>query len=49
MDNPLAPAFLGTLEAALVEAATPALAYRLSKSALVRLCQREASAWGARG
>ena len=49
MDNPLAPAFLDTLEAALSEPATPTLAYRLSKAALVRLCQREASAWGARG
>ena len=49
MDNPLTPAFLDTLEAALTEPATPALAYRLSKSALVRLCQREARAWGARG
>lgn len=49
MDNPLAPAFLDTLEAALPEPAAPALAYRLSKSALIRLCQREAGAWGARG
>lgn len=49
LDDPLKPAFLDTLEAALVEPATPALAYRLSKSALIRLCQREARAWGARG
>ena len=49
LDDPLKPAFLDTLEAALVEPATPALAYRLSKSAVIRLCQREASAWGARG
>ena len=49
LDDPLAPAFLDTLEATLVEPATPTLAYRLSKSAVIRLCQREASAWGARG
>ena len=49
LDDPLAPGFLDTLEATLVEPATPTLAYRLSKSAVIRLCQREASAWGARG
>lgn len=49
LDEPLAPDFLDTLEAALGEPATPTLAYRLSKSALIRLCQREAGAWGARG
>jgi NAD(P)-dependent dehydrogenase (short-subunit alcohol dehydrogenase family) len=49
LDDPTAPAFINTLEAALGEQATPTLAYRLSKSALIRLCQREARAWGARG
>jgi len=49
LDDPLAPAFLDTLEGALGEPATPTLAYRLSKSALIRLCQREARAWGTRG
>lgn len=48
MEDPLGPAFLDTLEAALTEPATPSLAYRLSKSALVRFCQRQAGAWGAR-
>lgn len=49
MADPLAPAFLDTLESALGEPATSGLAYRLSKAALVRLCQREVSAWGGRG
>ncbi|MGW8205214.1 SDR family oxidoreductase (plasmid) [Sphingomonas bisphenolicum] len=49
LDDPLAPAFLDRIETAPDEPATPTLAYRLSKSALIRLCQREARAWGAQG
>lgn len=49
LDDPLAPDFLDRIEAALDEPATPTLAYRLSKAALIRLCQREARAWGLRG
>ena len=49
MDDPLAPTFLDTLEAALTEPATSSLAYCLSKASVVRLCQREARNWGAHG
>lgn len=46
LDNPLAPAFLDELEAALDKELTPTLAYQLSKNTLNRLCQRSAWAWG---
>ena len=49
LDRPLEPDFLAVLEAALTEPATSALAYQYSKWALIRMCQRLASAWGARG
>jgi NAD(P)-dependent dehydrogenase (short-subunit alcohol dehydrogenase family) len=49
LDRPLEPGFSERLEAALREPPTPALAYQLSKFALVRMCQRNAAAWGARG
>jgi NAD(P)-dependent dehydrogenase (short-subunit alcohol dehydrogenase family) len=49
LEQPLAAGMPDRLEAVLGEAATPAQAYVLSKSGLIRLCQREAAAWGARG
>lgn len=49
LDEPLRPGFLATLEAALGEPATPVLAYRQSKYAVIRLCERRAAAWGAQG
>jgi NAD(P)-dependent dehydrogenase (short-subunit alcohol dehydrogenase family) len=48
LDRPLDPGFIDALEAALGEPATPLLAYRLSKWALIRLCERAAPAWGKR-
>ena len=38
-----------SLHEALGEGATSAAAYALSKAALNRMCQRQATAWGARG
>lgn len=49
MDQPLTPGFLEALEVALGERATSTLAYRLSKFALIRMCERRVSAWGKRG
>jgi NAD(P)-dependent dehydrogenase (short-subunit alcohol dehydrogenase family) len=49
LEQPLAVDMLDRLEAALGEGANPAQAYVLSKSGLIRLCQRQAAAWGARG
>ena len=48
LDDPLARDFLERLEA-LVPERTPLHAYRLSKSALVRMCRRRASEWGRKG
>jgi NAD(P)-dependent dehydrogenase (short-subunit alcohol dehydrogenase family) len=48
LEQPQAEDMLDRLEAALNEAATPAQSYALSKAALNRLCQRQATAWGAR-
>jgi len=48
LDDPLDPDLLPALAAALGESATPALAYVLSKKALIRLCRRSAPAWGER-
>jgi len=48
LDQPLEADFMGRLEAALTEPATPRLAYQLSKWALIRMCERLAPAWGRR-
>jgi len=47
--KPLAPDFVGAVKAALGGEITPAAAYQLSKLALIRMCERRASEWGARG
>jgi NAD(P)-dependent dehydrogenase (short-subunit alcohol dehydrogenase family) len=49
LDDPLQADLVAKLVANLGEDATPATAYTLSKKALVRLCQREAAAWGLEG
>jgi NAD(P)-dependent dehydrogenase (short-subunit alcohol dehydrogenase family) len=48
LDDPLAPGFLEALEK-LVAEQTPGMAYSLAKLALMRMCERRASAWGRRG
>ena len=48
LDDPLAPGFLEALEK-LVAEQTPGMAYSLAKLALIRMCERRASAWGRRG
>lgn len=48
LDEPLQPGFLDRLEAALGEAPATTTSYMLSKAALVRMCRRQAAAWGAR-
>jgi NAD(P)-dependent dehydrogenase (short-subunit alcohol dehydrogenase family) len=49
MDAPLAPDFVARLKSALDESLTSDLAYLLSKSTMIRMCKRKASAWGQRG
>jgi NAD(P)-dependent dehydrogenase (short-subunit alcohol dehydrogenase family) len=49
LDQPLAHDFAGRLEATLSQPLTTALAYQLSKYGLVRMCQRNAATWGAKG
>jgi NAD(P)-dependent dehydrogenase (short-subunit alcohol dehydrogenase family) len=49
LDDPAAADLLSRLEALLGEEASPGQAYALSKKALIRLCQREAAAWGRKG
>lgn len=46
LDNPLAPDLLTQIEAALGGPPATTTSYMLSKSALVRMCQRQAAAWG---
>lgn len=46
LDEPLRPELLDRIEAALGEAPTTNLSYMLSKAALVRMCRRQAPAWG---
>jgi len=45
----LAPDFVARVSESVGGGLTPALAYQLSKAALVRMCQQRARAWGARG
>jgi NAD(P)-dependent dehydrogenase (short-subunit alcohol dehydrogenase family) len=49
LDRPLQEDLIPALSAALGAGARPAMAYTLSKQALVRLCQREAGIWGRQG
>jgi NAD(P)-dependent dehydrogenase (short-subunit alcohol dehydrogenase family) len=49
LDEPLQQELIAALTASLGDDATPATAYTLSKKALIRLCQREAAAWGQEG
>lgn len=48
LDDPLSPDFVERLEA-LVPERTALDAYRLSKVALIRMCQRRAAEWGRKG
>jgi NAD(P)-dependent dehydrogenase (short-subunit alcohol dehydrogenase family) len=48
LDEPLEPGFFDAITSALGEV-TPQQAYSMSKFALMRMCRRFASAWGARG
>jgi NAD(P)-dependent dehydrogenase (short-subunit alcohol dehydrogenase family) len=48
LDEPLTPDFIDKLEHKLGDKADPRLAYILSKSALNRMCERQAIAWGRR-
>lgn len=49
LDDPLVPDLLPRLEDALGAPLSAGTAYALAKHAVVRLCQRSAVAWGARG
>ena len=50
LDDPMAPDLAARLERALGAASSdPGPAYALAKHGVVRLCQRSAAAWGARG
>jgi NAD(P)-dependent dehydrogenase (short-subunit alcohol dehydrogenase family) len=49
LDDPLAHDFLASVVAATGGEVDAGKAYQLSKSALVRMCQRRAAAWGERG
>lgn len=46
LDHPLTSNFLDQLQNAMNEPLTPQLSYGLSKFALIRMCERQASAWG---
>jgi NAD(P)-dependent dehydrogenase (short-subunit alcohol dehydrogenase family) len=46
LDDPLAPDLLTRLEAVLEGPPETTMSYLLSKTALVRMCQRQAAAWG---
>ena len=46
LDEPLQPDFLARIEAALGEPPATTTSYMLSKAALVRMCRRQAAAWG---
>ena len=47
--EPLTPGFLDRLATTLGDEATSVTAYSDSKAALIRMCQRRAATWGARG
>ncbi len=49
LDDPLAPDFVERVEKTIGCELTSSLAYPLSKAALIRMCERRAAAWGARG
>jgi NAD(P)-dependent dehydrogenase (short-subunit alcohol dehydrogenase family) len=49
LDDPMAPDLAARLERALGAELGPGTAYALAKHGVVRLCQRSAAAWGARG
>lgn len=49
LDNPLSPEFLDNVNAASGGSMTPQLAYMLSKTAVMRLCQKLAVTWGRKG
>ena len=49
LDEPMAPDLAIRLERALGSELGPGTAYALAKHGVVRLCQRSAAAWGARG
>jgi NAD(P)-dependent dehydrogenase (short-subunit alcohol dehydrogenase family) len=49
LDDPLSPGFFDALAARGLDPENPGLAYALSKRGVVRLAQRHATAWGARG
>src|SRR6185295_6897795 len=49
LDKPLADTFLADLGALGIAVDEPGSAYGLAKRGLIRLVQRSASAWGARG
>lgn len=49
IDDPLAPDLLDRLGAVGIDSADPAVAYALSKRGVLRLVQRTAPSWGARG
>ena len=49
LEDPLAPDFVETVKAVIGCELTSAVAYQLSKTALIRLCQQRAAVWGARG
>ncbi|WP_175908111.1 MULTISPECIES: SDR family oxidoreductase [Burkholderia] len=48
LDDPLAPDLLARVEAVLGGPPATTMSYMLSKTALVRMCQRQAAAWGRR-
>ena len=49
IEDPLAPDLVRRVEAAAEGPITSGLAYQLSKFALIRMCQRRAPQWGAKG
>jgi NAD(P)-dependent dehydrogenase (short-subunit alcohol dehydrogenase family) len=49
LDDPTHPEFLELVEAAVGRQISSTMAYQLSKFALIRFCQRRASAWGRMG
>ncbi|HVV31359.1 MAG TPA: SDR family oxidoreductase [Mycobacteriales bacterium] len=49
LDAPLSPGFVDAVAAAIDGELSSTVAYQLSKAALIRMCQRRAGAWGARG
>jgi NAD(P)-dependent dehydrogenase (short-subunit alcohol dehydrogenase family) len=49
LSDPLAPDFQARMEAASSTPLEPGGAYAMAKRGVIKLCEREASAWGARG